>query len=276
MSIAGALSITLEDQADEPIYEPGLGETPLWQATRVTGLFDADCNSLSIAADVMMRAGISAEQLRWHTVEDKDWEREWMRHYEPIHCAPGFWICPSWTPAPEPDAVNLLLDPGLAFGTGTHPTTFMCLQWLAAQQLHGTEVLDYGCGSGILGIASLLLGAKFAEGIDIDAQALLASRDNALRNGLADEAFPVHLPQHAPQRQYSLVVANILAGPLVELAPTLLSRIQRGGLLCLSGILASQEADIIAAYTHAIDFAKTQRSAEWVCLSGRLRSDYRS
>src|SRR5688572_27649918 len=220
---AGALSVTLQDNADQPIFEPALGETPLWQDTRVTGLFEADVDTRRV------ERRLKVARVHWHLVEDKDWEREWMQHYHPIRCAERLWICPSWLAPPDPTAVNLLLDPGLAFGTGTHPTTFMCLQWLADQSMEGKSVMDYGCGSGILGIAALLLGAQTACGIDLDPQALLATRDNTARNGLAQERFPVYLPQQAPERPVDVMLANILAGPLVELAPKLNSLLLPGG-----------------------------------------------
>lgn len=264
----GALSITLQDNADQPIYEPALGETPLWQSTQVTGLFDAEVDTHTVEKALSIPED---ERSSWHLLEDKDWEREWMQYYQPIQCAEGFWVCPSWTPPPDPNAVNLLLDPGLAFGTGSHPTTYLCLQWLAQQPLGGLRVLDYGCGSGILGIASLLLGAKEALGVDLDPQALLASADNAQRNGLSADQFPVFLPQAAPTEPVDIIVANILAGPLVELAPILLDQLKAGGQLCLSGILADQAPQVEAAYQDSITFAPSRERDGWVCLSGHKR-----
>jgi ribosomal protein L11 methyltransferase len=172
----GALSVTLADNADQPIFEPALGETPLWQETRVTGLFNADVDSKSLQERILRECKQAFSSSHWSILEDKDWEREWMIHYHPIQCTENFWICPSWTPVPDPKAVNLMLDPGLAFGTGTHPTTFLCLQWIAEQNFSGKKAIDYGCGSGILGIAALLLGAEQVTGVDIDPQALLATR----------------------------------------------------------------------------------------------------
>lgn len=261
---AGALSVTLQDNADQPIFEPALGETPLWQDTRVTGLFEADVDTRRVERRLK-----AAAQVHWHLVEDKDWEREWMQHYHPIRCGERLWICPSWLAPPDPAAVNLLLDPGLAFGTGTHPTTFMCLQWLASQSLEEMSVMDYGCGSGILGIAALLLGARTACGVDLDPQALLATRDNTARNGLASERFPVYLPQQAPVQPVDVVLANILAGPLVELAPNLNALLLPGGRICLSGILATQAPTVSAAYGAFIEFEPPLQKDEWVCLTGR-------
>lgn len=261
----GALSVTLQDNADQPIFEPALGETPLWQDTRVVGLFEADVDSQRIASQLRLPSGTA---FSWHNVEDKDWEREWMEHYQPIQCGEGLWICPSWLNPPEPGAVNILLDPGLAFGTGTHPTTFLCLQWLSEQELRDHTVVDYGCGSGILGIASLLLGARSAVGVDIDPQALLATRENAKRNGLAEERFPVSFPGQAPSDARDVVLANILAGPLVELAGTLEPLVKPGGLLCLSGILRSQAETVMEAYADFIEFNPIRQKDEWVCLTG--------
>lgn len=266
---AGAHSVTLEDNADQPIFEPALGETPLWQDTRVIGLFDGDAPTAHIERQVRIPEGVFYQ---WHLVEDKDWEREWMKDYHPIQCAPHFWICPSWITPPDPSAVNLLLDPGLAFGTGTHPTTFLCLQWLASQTLADKTLIDYGCGSGILGIAALLLGARQVLGVDIDPQALLASQENAQRNGLAPERFPVVYPNRASDTPVDVLVANILAGPLVELAPSLIPRVKPAGWLCLSGILETQATTVMAAYEQHFHFLPVQVKGEWVCLTAQKKA----
>ncbi|NHN37017.1 50S ribosomal protein L11 methyltransferase [Pseudomaricurvus alcaniphilus] len=278
---AGAASVTLQDNADQPILEPALGETPLWESTRITGLFDA---SIDVAAVTRELAGLCSKPLpphRWEQLEDKDWEREWMQHYQPIDCGNNLWICPSWLQPPVADATNLLLDPGLAFGTGTHPTTFLCLQWLAEQAAvtdSGTApfanrvFVDYGCGSGILGIAALLLGGQQVTGVDIDPQALLASRDNAARNGIAAERLPVFLPAQCPPVEADILLANILAGPLAQLAPTLTDLTRRGGWLCLSGILVEQADAVMAAYRPWFEFEPVRTMEEWVCLTARKRA----
>ncbi|HRH77196.1 MAG TPA: 50S ribosomal protein L11 methyltransferase [Cellvibrionaceae bacterium] len=265
---AGALSVTLQDNADQPIFEPALGETPLWQATRVTGLFDSEVDTAKLERQMQLPVDAFWQ---WQLLEDKDWEREWMKDFHPIPVAEHFWICPSWITPPEPDAVNLLLDPGLAFGTGTHPTTFMCLEWLSRQTLAGRTCIDYGCGSGILGIGALLLGATSVLGVDIDPQALIATQDNAQRNGLLPERFPVVFPKACPPTPVDVLLANILAGPLVELAPELTPRVKPGGLLCLSGILHSQAQAVVDAYSAAFDFAPWCTRDEWVCLSATKR-----
>ncbi|MBB3167294.1 50S ribosomal protein L11 methyltransferase [Simiduia aestuariiviva] len=262
----GAVSVTLQDDADQPILEPALGETPLWDATRITGLFDADIDTAAVSLELLAQLPEPPTDLKWEQLEDKDWEREWMASFKPICCGERLWICPSWQAPPQADAVNLMLDPGLAFGTGTHPTTFLCLQWLDQQALEQKHLVDFGCGSGILGIAALLLGARQVIGVDIDPQALLATRDNATRNGLPTDAMPVYLPADAPTPQADIVLANILAGPLVELAEVLSAQVVAGGKLCLSGILATQAETVMAAYP-AFAFDPVAQKEEWVRLT---------
>jgi ribosomal protein L11 methyltransferase len=291
---AGAVSVTFKEHipkgnAEKPILEPALGETPLWDHTRIVGLFDADINTDSI--NWLLSQHLSQQspqptspeqpvntsladslQLRWEQLEDKDWEREWMQNYHPIQCADNLWICPSWIAPPAPEAINILLDPGLAFGTGTHPTTFLCLQWLAEQALDDRHVIDFGCGSGILGVAALLLGARQATGIDIDPQALLATQDNLQRNKLAADRFDVYLPEHCPQHTTQVMLANILAGPLVALADNLIQLIEPNGKICLSGILHHQADAVMDAYSGHITFDPVTQKEEWVRLTGYRHS----
>ncbi|WP_439133267.1 50S ribosomal protein L11 methyltransferase [Pseudomaricurvus sp.] len=269
---AGAVSVTLQDRADQPILEPALGETPLWDNTLITGLFDADIDTKTTADNAAQAFGSELPSHRWELLEDKDWEREWMKNYQPIHCGHDLWICPSWIDTPDPQATNLMLDPGLAFGTGTHPTTFMCLQWLAEQgPFSGETFVDYGCGSGILGMAALLLGGSHVTGTDIDPQALLATHDNADRNRIARDNFPVYLPKDCPELQVDVMLANILAGPLAELAPNLNALTRSGGKLCLSGILATQAETVMTAYRDWFDFDPIRQQEEWVCLTATKR-----
>lgn len=268
MTSNGALSVTFEDNADEPIFEPALGEAPLWTATRVTGLFEADINTEDTLSAVLKASCAQVAACRWHILEDKDWQREWMQYFTPIQCGENFWICPSWCDVPDADAVNLMLDPGLAFGTGTHPTTFQCLQWVAEQNIEGASVIDYGCGSGILGIAALLLGAKSVLGTDIDPQALIATAENVRRNNLDSAHFPVYFPDKCPQTPVDIVFANILAGPLVELAPKLIALVKPGGKICLSGILNTQQHAIVDAYTPVINIDSIQEHDNWLCITG--------
>ena len=271
---AGAVSVTLQEHVPtgeeaKPILEPAPGKTPVWDSARITGLFTADCDTKSISASLEQQLKPTPE-FRWEQLEDKDWVREWMDNYHPIQCADNLWICPSWKTPPDPSAVNVMLDPGLAFGTGTHPTTFLCMQWLASQELSNKQIIDYGCGSGILGVTALLLGAESAVGIDIDPQALTASRDNIDRNGLNQSQFPVFLPkQYKDGAPVDVLLANILAGPIVELADTLLNHLNIGGHLCLSGIIDKQVDSVIEAYQHQINFDPVEQKDEWVRLSGR-------
>ncbi|MER0043787.1 50S ribosomal protein L11 methyltransferase [Pseudomonas sp. MGal98] len=264
----GAVSVTFMDAEDQPIFEPDLGTTPLWSHTHLLALFEADTDADALVAHLRLLTGGDLPEHHIERIEDQDWERSWMDGFAPMRFGQRLWIVPSWHEAPQPDAVNLLLDPGLAFGTGTHPTTSLCLQWLDGQALEGCSVLDFGCGSGILAIAALLLGAPHAVGTDIDPQALEASRDNAGRNGIADERFPVYLPADLPQEPADVVVANILAGPLVSLAPQITGLVKRGGRLALSGILAEQAEEVRAAYAAHFQLDPTATLDGWVRISG--------
>ncbi|MEK1940997.1 MAG: 50S ribosomal protein L11 methyltransferase [Pseudomonas sp.] len=267
----GAVSVTFMDAEDQPIYEPDLGTTPLWSRTHLLALFEADVDEADLLAHLTLLTGGTLPDHHVERIEDQDWERSWMDNFHPMRFGQRLWIVPSWHAAPQPDAVNLLLDPGLAFGTGTHPTTALCLEWLDGQQLDGVNVLDFGCGSGILAIAALLLGAKQAVGTDIDPQALEASRDNAGRNGIDPALFPLYLPEHLPQVQAEVVVANILAGPLVQLAPQITALVESKGRLALSGILAEQAEEVRAAYADAFELDPTAEKDGWVRISGRRR-----
>ena len=237
MLATGAVAVTLEDNADQPMLEPGVGETPLWQQTRLTGLYPADADMAAVLAAFPESALADAHQ-RVEILEDKDWEREWMQHYHPMRFGHRLWVCPSWITPPEPEAVNILLDPGLAFGTGTHPTTELCLRELDGMALHGVTAVDYGCGSGILAVAALKLGADCVLGVDNDPQALAASRDNAGRNAIDADQLLLALPGQVDADQWAcnseLVIANILAGPLIDLSQTLLGFLRPGGILLLA------------------------------------------
>ncbi|MGF0334296.1 50S ribosomal protein L11 methyltransferase [Ectopseudomonas toyotomiensis] len=267
----GAVSVTFMDAEDQPIFEPDLGTTPLWSNTHLLALFEADTDETALLAHLQLLCGGALPEHHVERIEDQDWERSWMDGFQPMRFGQRLWIVPSWHAAPQPDAVNLLLDPGLAFGTGTHPTTALCLEWLDSQSLDNCSVLDVGCGSGILAIAALLLGAPQAAGTDIDPQALEASRDNASRNGIDPARFPVYLPADLPQQPADVVVANILAGPLVSLAPQITALVKGGGRLALSGILAEQAEEVRAAYASAFDLDPTAVRDGWVRISGVKR-----
>lgn len=268
----GALSVTLqdnipEDGVDEPIYEPTRGETPLWQKTRLLALFEDDCDADAIIAALREQL---TELPAWRAehIADQAWERAWMDSFKPMRFGQRLWICPSWCEPPDPNGVNLKLDPGLAFGTGTHATTALCLEWLDGRNLTGCTVLDYGCGSGILAIAALLLGADRAIAVDNDPQALIATRDNAERNGIAPERLLTCLPDAVPAITADVTVANILAGPLQTLAPTLTRLTRSGGSLALSGILAEQANSVATAYRPAFDLLGPTLRDDWVRLDG--------
>ena len=268
----GAVAVTLEDNADEPLLEPGPGETPLWQQVRVVALFVEGIDLLPVIASVPAGLAKHVDETPTH-VPDQDWERAWMDNFHPMRMGDRLWVCPSWREPPEPDAVNVMLDPGLAFGTGTHPTTAMCLGALDQIVQPGMSVVDYGCGTGILAIASLKLGAGRALGVDNDPQAITASRLNAERNGVAEANFTVVMPDAAEidawSGQADVVAANILAGPLAHLAPRLLSLIKPGGYLILAGLLADQAAELISTYAPEVTLVEANDLEGWSLLMGQ-------
>lgn len=273
----GALSVSLLDAADaeneHAILEPGVGETPLWAEIILLALFDHGINQdlLLLALDAYDE-GIDWRSARFKTVADQDWERAWLDQFKPMRFGARTWIVP-WNMQAPPEAeqgVIIRLDPGLAFGSGTHPTTDLCLQWLDCLDLRGKDVLDFGCGSGILALAALKLGAALAVGVDNDPQALIASRDNADRNGVG-ERLAVCLPEQEPIRQYPVVVANILASALIHLVETLAARVQPGGVIALSGILHNQADEVLACYSRYFDALEVTRLEDWVRINGRRR-----
>jgi ribosomal protein L11 methyltransferase len=264
LSECGAAAVTFEDDADQPIYEPDLGETPLWADTRLTALFDAE-NSEQSVLDMLASMLPEVPRFRVEAVEDKDWEREWMANFQPIQFGDKLWIVPSWHKAPDEQAVNILLDPGLAFGTGTHATTALCLNWLDQADLKGKYVIDYGCGSGILAIAAALLGAERVIGVDTDPQALEATRENARRNGVEVEAY---LPGNCPDEPCDLLLANILAGPLQNLAPRFANLCKPNTQLVLSGILQSQADEVAESYAPWFTMQPAVSREDWVRLTG--------
>ena len=268
----GALSVTLEDDADQPLLEPGPGETPLWEAVSVTALFEGD-RSLDSVIDAVPRHLVATSSAQPIPVADREWTRVWEDQFHPMQLGQRLWICPSWTAPPDPAAVNIVLDPGLAFGTGTHPTTAMCLRAIDACVSHPIRVVDYGCGSGILGIAAARLGAGPVLAVDNDPQALVASRANAHANAVEEAQFAVVMPDDSAVTQWSgtaqLVVANILAGPLVTLAPTLLSLLAPGGQLLLAGLLKDQASEVIEAYANRVPLQVAAQEDGWVLLSGQ-------
>jgi ribosomal protein L11 methyltransferase len=264
---AGASSITLEDAGDDPVLEPPPGATPLWPSVRIKALFDAGTDSNALRA--------AFPNATFEHIADRAWEREWLKDFRPMRFGRRLWICPGGQ-RPTLDeslgeACMIELDPGLAFGTGTHPTTALCLEWLDGAALTGRFIVDYGCGSGVLAIAALKLGARAALAIDIDAQALLATRDNAARNDVA-ERVTAGGPGEAQPAPADVLLANILAEPLLELAPAFAQRVAPGGAVVLSGILQSQAAPVASRYAAWFDMRPATVRDDWALLYGVRRS----
>ena len=273
----GAEAVSMEDNEDTPLYEPERGTTPLWDNTCVTGLFqgtadlDSLCSRIGEAWHAATQTPIGA--IETELLEDREWERVWMDDFHPERFGNRLWICPSWQEPPDPDGVSLILDPGLAFGSGTHPTTRLCLEWLDGADVNGSEVTDYGCGSGILALAALKLGAGHATAVDNDPQALEATRDNARRNAMDDSMLDLFLPEQQPSRPCDLMLANILAQPLLSLAPTLANEVRPGGRIVLSGILQAQAAGVAECYARWFNMELPTQREGWVCLTGKRYTD---
>jgi ribosomal protein L11 methyltransferase len=268
----GALAVSLEDNADEPLLEPGPGETPVWQNVKVTALFAGDVDLEPIRAEIPDTLLAKNSRSDITTLRDRAWERVWMDDFSPIQMGPRLWICPSWSEPPDASAINVYLDPGLAFGTGTHATTAMCLAALDDAVEGGERVVDYGCGSGILAIAALRLGAASALGVDNDPQALTASRDNAQRNQIEASSLDILFPESpgidAWVENSDLVVANILAGPLLTLADELIGLMTPGAKLLLTGILTEQAPELIERYAR-VNLRVSDTRDGWVLMSGQ-------
>jgi len=274
----GALSISLGDGADQPMFEPAPGETPIWPDTLVSALFpgDTDADQLIYRIEQNLVSDLS-RQLQLEILEDRDWERVWLERFKPMQFGQRLWICPTvYKQVPDEDAIVVVLDPGLAFGTGTHPTTGLCLQWLDEKNLNGSSLVDYGCGSGVLGIAGLKLGASQVTAIDHDPQALTATRNNAEQNGVSGKLITVHsdaandydLPDG---RGADYLIANILANTLVDLATQILRFVRPGGQIALSGILPEQVDEVTQAYQDHVDFYSPRIQEEWCLLTGIIR-----
>ncbi|MCB1733919.1 MAG: 50S ribosomal protein L11 methyltransferase [Gammaproteobacteria bacterium] len=273
LDLAGAAAITLRDAADQPIFEPPPGASKVWDQTEVIGLFESDVDVDALLLGLSARLG-QLPAWRLQPLEDRDWVRAWMDDYRPMRFGERLYVVPRDMTPPDPAAINLRLDPGLAFGTGTHPTTALCLRWLDATDLKGKTVIDYGCGSGILAIAALLLGAARVIAVDNDPQALIATADNARDNGVADR-LETSLPDDCPSESADILVANILAAPLMSLVPTFARRVRPGGLLTLSGILDAQGGQVKAAYQP--DFVMHPATAQdgWLRLDGQRKTPNR-
>jgi ribosomal protein L11 methyltransferase len=270
LTACGALSVTFQDAADEPVYEPALNTTPLWLHTNVVGLFEEHVDVEQL---------LSCLQLNFPTlptyvaekIADREWSRVWMDNFHPMRFGQRLWICPTWHEPPYPNDINILLDPGLAFGTGTHATTALCLTWLdQATDLIGKIVLDFGCGSGILAIAAAKLGACEVWAVDNDPQALFATRENAMQNKVLAQ-FHLYLPEDCPSLQVDVLLANILATPLIELAPRLIAQVKPAGLIVLSGILNTQVESVTSAYRAVCDILEIAEQEDWIRVVARKR-----
>ena len=274
----GAVSVTLDDAENQDLLEPLPGETPLWNKVIVTGIY-AEEEGEEIDVDALLTfitAQMPEAPLRHEFIEDQAWERTWMDAYEPIQIGEKYWIVPEWMTPPEADAVNIKLDPGLAFGTGNHASTFLCLQWLGQTDVKDKIVIDYGCGSGILGVAALLLGAKKVYATDIDPQAVLATKQNAELNGVLDRLY-VGLPEEfnteLKNEKADVFVANILAGPLMMLAEEFSTLIKSEGEFALAGVIEEQVADVSNIYSKFFDILKVEKRDEYWCrISGKRHS----
>jgi ribosomal protein L11 methyltransferase len=267
----GAVSVTYMDAEDEPVYEPAIGETKIWSNTEVIALYELDKEPELIK--MQLHARYKPEQLRnyrYELIEDQEWERAWMEFYKPMKFADKLWVCPTDQERYESGTVCLTLDPGLAFGTGTHPTTALCLEWLASHDLTGKTVIDYGCGSGILAVAAILLGAKKAHAVDIDPQAITATESNALKNQVQDK-IACYLPEQFTPFQADVVLANILAKPLINMAEQISNLVAPGSHLVLSGILHEQAESVMNAYQQYIVFSLPVQQEDWIRLEGIKR-----
>jgi ribosomal protein L11 methyltransferase len=260
----GALSVTFQDNGDQPVYEPELGETAIWRETKVTGLFDEEADLNGLCTQLQKEFNSTPEVV---VLEDQIWERSWLEHFKPMKFGDNLWISPTEQEVSEKGAIVIKLDPGLAFGTGTHPTTSLCLKWLSGLDLSEKTVIDYGCGSGILAVAALLLGAKKAIAVDIDPQALIATKDNAEKNGVLSKV-ECFLPEQFSPQTADIVLANILAEPLIELSALISELVSTGGQIALSGVLEEQVPAVKAAYCKNLELGPTVFEEGWARITG--------
>lgn len=263
----GALAVTLKEGGEDKIFEPLPGETPLWNATQVVGLFEDDLNLELLLGLLKQKFGDELPLVNTEVVEDQDWERAWLADFKPMQFGNRLWIIPSTFEPVDANAINIFLDPGLAFGTGTHATTAMCLKWLDANLVNGRSLIDYGCGSGILAIAAAKLGAKQIDAVDIDPQALDATRVNADNNGVA-KCINTYLPDQFNTKLVDILLANILAKPLIELAGFFAELVLPEGRIVLSGILEEQAEEVLNAYKPWFDIRQADSQDGWVLLAG--------
>lgn len=274
---AGAASISYLDAQDQPVFQEVPGSTPLWDESVVMALFPAEDDLRDLIATLRFHPRVkNRDGLQAEILQDEDWVKRWMDEFRPMRFGDRLWICPSWMQPPHEDAVTLMLDPGLAFGSGTHPTTAMCLRWLDGAELPDKQVIDYGCGSGVLGLAAALLGARRVDAVDNDPQALSATRSNATNNGIDSAQLPTWSPEdfmaQSGDDKADLLLANILAQPLIELAPRFADLLRPAGELLLSGLLRTQIEQVQAAYAADFDFESPVTEGDWACLWARRRA----
>jgi len=270
---AGANSVTLMDAEDKPVFQREPGASPLWETSTLIGLFTKEQNLKALLSTLTFHPLVlNRDTLQIEKLEEQVWERTWMEGFAPRQYGKRLWVCPSWQSPPAPDAVNILLDPGLAFGTGSHATTALCLSWLEQTDLRDKEVIDYGCGSGILAIAAALLGADKIHAVDNDPQAIAATVDNSLRNDIPQQRITACLPEALPELQADFLLANILAEPLHELAEQFASLVKPEGGIVLSGILEEQTEALIESYGHWFSLDRPVTEDGWVRLSGSRRA----
>ena len=277
----GALSVTTIDAKDSPIYEPDPNQPPIWPEPIVVGLFDSEIETQQNTLDFLANCKLPTEKMRWEILEDRVWEKEWMEHFKPMCFGDNFWVYAEQVSEAKVEAEaglqsgkkpqTLLLDPGLAFGTGTHPTTALCLEWVVEQDNHGKQLIDYGCGTGLLGIAALMRGGHSCSFVDIDPQAITATKQNLERNQIEPACYDLALPQQFKGEPADIFLANILSGPLVELAETFAALTKPQGLICLSGILDTQKKDILSAYEPWFSNLQVKQSGDWLRISGQRK-----
>ena len=270
---AGASSVTLMDAEDQAVFQKKPGATPLWDTSALLGLFPIENDLESLVATLQFHPQVlNRESLQVTALEDQAWERAWMKDFQPRQFGERLWICPSWQPPPDPEAVNIMLDPGMAFGTGTHATTAMCLGWLEQAQLQSKEVIDYGSGSGVLAIGAALLGARQVYAVDNDPQAIAATIDNSHRNNIPQQTITAHLPKTLPKLQSDILLANILAEPLHELADHFAALVKPGGSIVLSGILTEQAGPLSESYGRWFAMSRPEIREGWVLLHGTRKA----
>ena len=268
-----AISISYLDAEDQPVFQEEPGSTPLWDNTFLLCLFNTKTDLGSLLNKLRCNTKVlNNKSLNIELIEDQDWERSWMKDFEPIQFGEKLWICPSWLSPPEPNAVNIKLDPGLAFGTGNHATTSLCLRWLDQADVRGSEVIDYGCGSGVLSIASALLGAVKVHSVDNDPQAISATIDNSRRNKVPGDVLTTYLPEAVPPVHADILIANILERPLIDLSEKFAELVKKGGYITLSGLLEEQIPSLLSCYDRWFDMEAPQVEQGWGLLCGTRKS----